>query len=536
MASSTMAPYKCFSCHLRVAGKGCFRRPFSSCTPRAAIANRPSNAPKPSIDIKHIRQNPDLYTRNCQDRNYQAQSSSSSRIIKLFDEWQSLQKSARGLRERNNDLRRRLTNPPSVCGESSTEAKSRDVLLEEARALKVQLSEIEAKEESLTSEIEDLALELPNLTSPNTPTGAEPKLLGYINEHPEPSPSSSDRVWRSHVHIGSELELLNFAAAAKSTGWGWYYLVNEAALLEQALIQYALSLAIEKGWRVVSPPSIVYSHIANACGFRPRDQNGEQQIYALEQPEKDKRKPELSLAGTAEIPLAAMKATETLDEEALPLKTIGVSRSYRAEAGARGVDTKGLYRVHEFTKVEMFAWTMPDAADANEGAVTESQSTALFDEMLALQTTFLQSLNLHCRILEMPSLDLGASATRKIDIEAFFPSRRAHSDGWGELSSLSLCTDYQTRRLGTRVRVSGPRANGAQGGNAKVGGGAAAAAGAGSRLDYPWTLNGTAVAVPRVVAALLENGWDEDRAVVAIPEVLRRWMPGGMKEIRRAKR
>jgi seryl-tRNA synthetase len=393
-----------------------------------------------------------------------------------------------------------IANPTTLRDGDAEEARglrdmSREQLLEEAKALKEKISGIQEKEAVVMSEIDSLAAAIPNLTSEQTPRGNEPKLLRYINDHPEPDSASSDRVWRSHVHIGSELQLLDFAAAASTTGWGWYYLLNEAALLEQALVQYALSTARKAGWGVVAPPSMVYSHIASACGFQPRDQNGEQQVYNIQQNARDVGvKPELSLAGTAEIPLAGMKANTVLVEEELPLKRVGVSRCYRAEAGARGVDTKGLYRVHEFTKVELFAWTMP----------SDTASSTIFDEMLSLQATIFSSLGLHCRVVEMPSTDLGASATRKIDIEAFFPSRRAKDEGWGEVTSVSMCSDYQSRRLATRVDVRT----------------------LGGKIAFPYTVNGTALAVPRVLAAILENGWDESRCEVRIPECLWPWMDG----------
>jgi seryl-tRNA synthetase len=190
-----------------------------------------------------------------------------------------------------------------------------------------------------------------------------------------------------------------------------------------------------------------------------------------------------------------MKADTTLAATELPLRRAATSRCYRAEAGARGAGTKGLYRVHEFTKVELFAWTA-----GNEESVTE-----IFDEVVDLQTELLQALGLRCRILEMPSADLGASATRKVDIEAFFPSRRAQNSGWGEVTSASICSDYQARRLGTKVR------------------------GEDGRMGWPWTVNGTALAVPRVLAALLENGWNEADMTVTIPECLRPWMDGKEK-------
>ena len=457
----------------------------------------PSIAPRPSINIKHIRQNPELYSQNCIDRNYTPQKDSPYRIVRLFDEWQALQKSGRGLREDNNYIRTKLSHAKTFSGrDSKDEPQDRESLLDEARQLKQKIGEIAAREERLSDEIEELAAELPNLTSKETPNGDQPRVVGYINDHPEPSPSSFDRTWRNHVHIGTEFDLLDFAGAATTSGWGWYYLKNEGALLEQALVQYALNVAMKHGFTVVSPPSMIYSHIAAACGFRPRDQSGEQQVYTIQQSEKYQGtgKPDLSLAGTAEIPFASMKANAIIDEADLPLRIVGSSRCYRAEAGARGVDTKGLYRVHEFTKVEMFGWTLKD------------QETDLFNSMLAIQTEILQNLGLHCRVLEMPSSDLGASAVRKQDIEAFFPSRREKDEGWGEVTSASICTDYQTRRLATRVRFEKTREEGVTG--------------------FPHTVNGTAMAVPRVLAALLENGWDQKGMCVRIPEVLWPWMHG----------
>lgn len=494
------------------------RRPLHSSSrlrsaEQSLAAGRPTIAPRPTVDIKHIRQNPALYEQTCLERNYKAQASYPARIVALHDEWQSRQRDGRALRERSNLLRRQIASPCSVSpGQDHDGATAtREQLLDDARRLKQQLASIEHDEDRLQAEIQALALALPNLTGHHAPRGDRPALLSYINDHPEPHPSSSDRVWRSHVHIGSELGILDFAGAATSSGWGWYYLLGDGAQLEHALVSYALDTARRYGWAQVSPPSVVYSHIASACGFQPRDQHGETQVYTLSQSprDRDKGRPELSLAATAEIPLAGMRADSVLDEADLPSRRAAVSRCYRAEAGARGADTKGLYRVHEFTKVELFAWTPPDPHAAAD----------VFDEMLDMQTEILGSLGLHCRILEMPTADLGASAARKNDIEAWFPSRArrdtwatggrqpaAHDEeeGWGEVTSASICTDYQTRRLATRVRIGG--SNG--------------------KMTYPWTVNGTALAVPRVLAAILETGWDEGSMTVTIPEVLRPWMDG----------
>lgn len=490
---------------------------------------RPTTAPKPVIDIKHIRQNPSLYEQTCLERNYATLAPYPQRIIALHEEWQARQREGRALRERSNLLRRQLANPSSVREDEDDPAakqvqqNTRAQSLEEARLLKAQLSTIEADEARLQAEIHALALALPNLTSPATPRGDEPRVLSYINDHPEPTPAASDRVWRSHVHIGAELGLLDFAAAGTASGWGWYYLVDEGAQLEQALVSYALATATKYGWRQVSPPSMVYSHIAAACGFQPRDAHGETQVYTIaqSQADRDRGRPELCMTGTAEIALAGMRADSVLDEASLPSRRVAVSRCYRAEAGARGADTKGLYRVHEFTKVELFAWTRPEDGEGEDEE--EGSSNEVFEEMVDMQIEILSGLGLHCRVLEMPSGDLGASAARKNDIEAWFPSRARRDtvegaaavaaqnkeveEGWGEVTSASICTDYQTRRLGTRVRIASE----------------------GGKMSFPWTVNGTAMAVPRVLAAILENGWNEAEMTVTIPEVLRPWMEGKEK-------
>lgn len=451
------------------------------------------------LDLRHVREHAELHAANCERRNYRALAGHPGRIVELFGAWQARQREGRALREEANAVRRQLANAPvgrEVAAADGYEPREADSALQRARALKQQLAGLEAEEAALQAEMQQLGQALPNLTSAETPDG-EPAVLCCINGASEEAivaDHTNDR-WRSHVHIGAELGILDFAAAGAASGWGWYYLLGDGARLEQALVQFALTTAHRHGWRLVSPPSLVRSSVAAACGFQPRDQGGEQQTYVVGEADSDNS---LSLTATAEIPLAALYADTTLPAS-LPLRRAAVSRCYRAEAGARGARTKGLYRVHEFTKVELFAWTAPDLAAATE----------TFDELVDLQTEILSSLGLPARVLEMPATDLGASAFRKIDMEVFFPSRSSvdtsAESGWGEVSSASICTDYQTRRLATRARVDGA-ANG--------------------NLTFPWTLNGTALAVPRILAALLEHGWDEDKASVLIPECLRPWMDG----------
>lgn len=527
------SPYTCFNCRsaLRHA-KRLSRSHTLTVSRQAHQILRPATAPKPTPDVKHIRQNADLYASNCVERSYPAHAEYPSKIQSLSEEARQLDHNLKTPRSRIKQLEKTIAklsiaarqevNKDEASEETGNNGEGDlSALKSEAQRLKDESHAMMVRKSTCTEEINRLALSLPNLSSAETPVGVDPRLVGYINLDPKLPPtwtrqSPTELTARSHVTIGTELGLIDFASSATTTGWGWYFLVNEGAMLEQALVQYALSVARRRGWRTVAPPSIVYSYIAEACGFQPRDQHNEQQIWSIEQTERDRdSKPQRSLTGTAEIPLAAMYAGREIDAADLPLKLVGASRCYRAEAGSRGVDTKGLYRVHEFTKVELFAWA--DTVGSDSSISTKATSDTLFSELLDIQTEILTSLHLPCRVLEMPTTDLGASASRKRDIEALFPSRFRPTaaptgtdtamewleSAWGEVTSASICTDYQSRRLATRVR-----------------------GGAAKDSRFPHTVNGTAMAVPRVLAAILENNWDSELGVVVVPEVLRPWMDG----------
>ncbi|RDA90544.1 hypothetical protein CP533_5669 [Ophiocordyceps camponoti-saundersi (nom. inval.)] len=481
--------------------------------------SRPSSAPKPILDMMHIRKNPKLYEDTCRERRYDSLANNANRIVELYQQLAKLRREGHSLRGRSKVLGRILAEPSATgfydvnkmmkmmkkkrerdddeCEEKEEveeEILTREQILSECRDIKTSLVTIEQGEATIESEIEHLALQIPNLHDEATPLNR--KRIKQINYVLRPDPTKS----LSHLEIGSRLGIIDFASAASASGWGWYYLIGRGAQLENALVQYAITTATERGYVQVSVPSLVYSHIASACGFRPRDHNEKQQFYSVDQSQEDVERgvPGRCLAGTSEIPLAAMKTDTTLAYEDLPIRHVAVSRCYRAEAGARGTNTKGLYRVHEFTKVELFAWLAPDWVTAR----------FMLDEMIAIQLDILEKLGLNCRVVIMPASDLGASAAFKIDIEAYFPSRASRSrkeddvDAWGEVTSASICTDYQTRRLGTRVRLPLDE----------------------KQLSWPYTINATALAVPRVLAALLEYGWDEASNTVIVPECLRPWM------------
>lgn len=520
MSISSGKAYTCLNCRLRqslrLSSPKILRRTFSQ---RLALRNnsssdeiiKPPTAPKATPDLRHVRLHPDLYKQNSIDRNYAIVADYPARITELLSRSHDLDRSLLEPRRQINTLESQIGRLKAASGQaaqSSGEVEDNESkvssLLEEVRNIQSQVRTMVTEKEQVDEEAEALALSLPNLTHEVTPIGAEPKLLEYINCATDALPQADPNMHKvSHVDIGAKLDVLDFASAATTSGWGWYFLKNEAALLEQALVHHAFSVALSHGLRPISPPSITYTYISDACGFKPRDANNEKQVYTLSQTAQEQHKPNHALTGTSEIPLAAMHAGKDIEYSSLPVNMVASSRCYRAEAGSHGLDTKGLYRVHEFTKVEMFSWCEP------------AQAAEIFDKLVAIQKQILTPLGLKCRVLEMPSTDLGASAYRKIDIEAFFPSRRSIDDGWGEVTSVSMCTDYQSRRLGIRVKNQ-PKS---KKGEVK------------DKWKYPHSLNGTAMAVPRVLAAILENGWDAEKQVVNLPECLSKWMPGGISSI-----
>lgn len=343
---------------------------------------------------------------------------------------------------------------------------------------KTKISTIEADLDSLSERLHNSIESLPNWLDVSVPENPlEGEVVQIINGNSEKDIESALAISEfDHKKIGESLGIINFATASRISGSSWYYLVGDGALLEQALVQYALLKARQKGYKMVVPPSIVKSEVVSACGFKPKDQNNEKQVYEI-------AGESLSLTGTAEIPLGALHSSSTIE---VPMKYVGVSRSYRAEAGARGKDTTGLYRVHEFTKVELFHFT-----DA-------SRSIEELEELRQFQTSIIEDLGLRAKMLNMPTTDLGAPAMKKYDCEAWMPGRGS----WGELTSCSNCGDYQARRLGIRHKNSE------------------------GKLEYVHTLNGTAMAVPRVIVAIIEQNYNSSTNSVKIPKALLPYMDG----------
>ncbi|GMM35324.1 putative serine--tRNA ligase [Saccharomycopsis crataegensis] len=355
--------------------------------------------------------------------------------------------------------------------------------------IKTQLKQVEDKLNSQKVPLFKVCSALPNLIDESA-LDSEFQVVEYIN-YPEQQSNAKTIDEKAsfleqaltqqdkfdHKTIVEKFGIVDFSTASKISGNSWYYLINDGALLEQALVQYALKEARKAGFTMCIPPSIVKDEISNACGFQPRDLNNEKQTYELSESN-------LVLTGTAEIPLAGLSMNKLFQYKELPQRLVGVSRSYRAEAGARGKDTKGLYRVHEFTKVELFTTC------AGQGSKEE------FSKIVEFQKSLIGKLGLLARVINIPANDLGAPAYQKYDIEAWMPGRGS----WGELTSTSICTDFQSRRFHTKYVDQQ------------------------NKRQFAHTLNGTAMAVPRVIVAIIENNYDPENDCIWVPEVLRPYM------------
>ncbi|KAG2177768.1 hypothetical protein INT43_003015 [Umbelopsis isabellina] len=401
----------------------------------------------------------------------------------LYQKVSLMTKELNALRSKRNDITR------STKAAKSADERTR--LIEQAKQLKLTIQEREATLATLDDKLLENALQIPNETHRNSPIGPEScaRVVKTIGTPIDPDNHSFPI--QDHLALAKKHNMVDLESAAMVSGASFYYLKNYGALLEMALIQYAMHKAVEKGFSPIITPDIVRTSFAYSCGFKPRN-NEMSQIYDVTTPTMDSESPALCLAGTAEVPLAGMFAKKIFNEQDLPQRVVGFGHAFRAEAGARGSDTKGLYRVHQFSKVELFAVSRPD------------QSELILENLVNLQEEIFTELGLCFRILDMPSEELGGSANRKFDMEAWMPGR----GDWGEISSTSNCTDYQARRLSIRYRPKDPS----------------------SQLEFCHTLNGTAIAVPRLIVAILENFQNEDGRI-EIPTVLRRWIPGNPSHI-----
>jgi seryl-tRNA synthetase len=428
------------------------------------------------LDIKYILHNADAVKQNAKNRHVQC---NIDELISLYLEKNRLQNEMDQLRSKRNQLSDRI---------KSASADVRPSLIDESKRVKEALSGIEPELADISSRFETEHGKVPNMTHPASPSGKDDRENREIRRYGEPTRFSFEP--KDHIQLGKDLDLIDFESANTVSGSKFYYLKNEAVLLEFALIKHAMDMLLQEGFTLVATPDLARNRILEGIGYNPRGE--ETQVYSI-------ANTDLCLIGTAEITLGGMYADAVFDEDRLPIKLAGISHCFRTEAGSYGQFSKGLYRVHQFTKVEMFAYTPPD------------QSEAMHEYLVGLEERFFKSLEIPFRTLDICTGDLGGPAYRKYDLEAWMPGRPGEGQGnpgnWGEITSTSNCTDYQSRRLNIRYRPKD-----------------------GGRTEYIHMLNGTAVAISRALIAILENYQHQDGSVI-IPEVLRAYV--GKEVIRR---
>jgi seryl-tRNA synthetase len=417
------------------------------------------------LDRRFILENPALVQQNCDRRGVKVDV---ARFVELETERRELQSEIEELSRQANLVSKSI-------GQAKSDAE-RDERKEEGRRLREAKEAKQADVDRLTAEASAIHNSMPNLTHLESPVGGEDASqqvrTGRIDVRPMKFPVLD------HVALAEQHDLIDFEGGARIAGHGFYFLKNEAALLELALQQYALQLLTREGFTPMITPDLARGDVLKGIGFIPR--GPETQIYSVENHD-------LNLVATAEITLGGLYAGQTVDADDLPIKLCGVSHCFRTEAGAAGRASRGLYRVHQFTKVEMFAFTKPD------------QSEDMLNYFCDLECQIFDGLGIPYRVLDIASGDLGGPAYRKFDLEAWMPGRGAAGE-YGEVTSASNCTDYQSRRLDIRFKHKNEK---------------------GTHLVH--TLNGTAVAVSRALIAILENYQQADGSIL-VPEVLRPWV------------
>jgi seryl-tRNA synthetase len=413
------------------------------------------------LDLKLIREDPDG-VRAALARRGGGAADGLDAVIALDARRRELLPELEGLRAEQNEANGRIR-AASDAGAREREIAAMREVAARAKQLEQELGEVE-------SSLQAALAPLPNLPDPTAAPGPEDELLREVGSVPE-----LDFKPRDHLELAGEL--IDMDRAARLSGARFAYLKGDLVMLELALVRWVLEKLRGAGFEPVMPPVLVRERALYGTGFLP---DTEQQIYSL--PED-----ELFLVGTSEVALASLHDGEILDAEALPLRYAGFSPCFRREAGAAGKDTRGIFRVHQFDKVEMFSFVAPE------------ESAAEHERILGLEEEILGELELPYRVVNIAVTDLGNSAAKKYDCEAWMPSQGRYR----ELTSCSNTTDYQARRLNIRVRD-------------------------GKRTQALHTLNGTAIAVGRTIVALLENGQRADGSVELPARLLQYGAPASL--------
>ncbi|WP_304225710.1 serine--tRNA ligase [Gracilinema caldarium] len=411
------------------------------------------------LDYRFIKDNLEAVKENIRNRNMKADA---DKVVELFDKRNELVTKLQNLQQQRN------ANAAAMKGKMDADTRNR--LIEEGKKLKEDIASAEAELESVEKELDTEGRRVPNMAHPAAPIGKEDKDNLEIKRVGSPTQFAFEP--KDHVQLGQELDIIDFDSATKVTGTKFYYLKNEGVFLELGLVRYALDILQKKGFTPFITPDLAKEEILEGIGFNPR--GAESNVYTVEGEGT-------CLVGTAEITLGGYYSGTILSKDKLPLRMAGLSHCFRREAGAAGQFSKGLYRVHQFTKVEMFAYCLPEDSDA------------LHEELRLIEEEIFSGLEIPFRVVDTCTGDLGAPAYRKWDLEAWMPGRNGGE--WGEVTSTSNCTDFQARRLNIKYKDED------------------------GKNKYVHMLNGTAIAVSRAIISILENFQQADGSV-RLPKAL----------------
>ena len=414
------------------------------------------------LDYKFIAQNGELLADNCRKRNAKV---NLDLVLDLIRQRNKLFPEIEGIRAQINKISESVKHAESPDEKEHLKAQSQHLK-----------SELRVKEESLKNieaQLKEEAYKIPNLTHPQTPIGQtdkdnlEIRIVGKIREF--------NFIPKDHVELGKALDIIDFEGGALTTGNKFYFLKKDAVLLELALIQYALEILIKEGFEPIITPDLAKLQVIEGIGYAPR--GPEAQIYKIE-------KEDLGLIASAEITLGGLFQNSVIEIGKLPIKLAGLSHCFRTEAGTYGKASRGLYRVHQFTKLEMFIFSAPEESDK------------MLDHLVDVETKIFSGLEIPFRIIDCCTGDLGGPAYRKFDLEAWMPAENR----WGEITSASNCTDYQARRINAKFKRE-PR----------------------GKSEFVHTLNATAIAISRALIAVLEHYQEQD-GTVTVPQKLKKWI------------
>ncbi|MFC1623056.1 serine--tRNA ligase [Patescibacteria group bacterium] len=436
------------------------------------------------LDIKYIKENKEVVKKAIEDKSLGLDLGklleADERRVEMIQEIEELQA------KRNK------------INEEIATADDKQAVIEKGKKIKDQIAELEPEYKKVKREFDELMVQVPTVPAEDTPEGKSDEDNVEIDRHGE-IPEFDFEV-KNHIEIGKDLDILDLEKGAKVGGYRGYYLKNEGVSLVMATMMYAVNKMIEKGFGPMIPPTLVKEYALFGSGyFKGVEYDGEEdEIYQVATSTKEcdgtTSKEKKFLVGTAEPSLLAYYADEILKEEDLPIRTCGYSQCYRSEIGSYGKDTKGMYRVHEFMKVEQVIVSKAD----------KEESDKLQQEMVGISREMHEELGLPYRVLRICAGDMGTGKYKMFDLEAWMPGL----DRWGETGSASNFLDWQSRRLNVKyVDKDGKK-------------------------QYAYLLNNTALPSPRIFISILENYQQADGSVV-VPKALRKWMPGGIEIIKK---